>query len=114
MAVQHLGVPQPGDYVSLPSRRETSSHFPQGALTAKWIEMFSALFQYDLKVNAEAEKWGNLDKQMHKTLNIFLSLSLCVSRCSIFMPERTANLHPTLPISIGPGTVRLQPYQLLC
>ena len=56
MAVQHLGVPQLGDYVSLPSRRETSSHFPQGALTAKWIETFSGLFWYNLKVSAEVKK----------------------------------------------------------
>jgi len=56
MAVQHLGVPQLGDYVSLPSRGETSSHFPRGALTAKWIEMFSGLFPYNLKVSAEAKK----------------------------------------------------------
>lgn len=45
MAVQHLGMPQPGDYISLPPCRETSSLFPQGALTAKWIETFSRLFR---------------------------------------------------------------------
>lgn len=55
MAVQHLGVPQPGDYISLPPRREMSSHFPQGALTAKWIETFSGLFLYDLKVSEEVK-----------------------------------------------------------
>lgn len=32
------------DYISLPSCREMSSHFPWGALTAKWIERFSGLF----------------------------------------------------------------------
>lgn len=56
MAVQHLGVPQPGDYISIPLHGETSSHFPLGALTAKWIETFSGLFRYDLKVSAEAKK----------------------------------------------------------
>lgn len=56
MAVQHLRVPQPGDYGSFPLRGETSSHFPQGALTAKWIETFPELFRFDLKVSAEAKK----------------------------------------------------------